>query len=96
MTTTTPPPVTAGFPGMRVTQARAIRSEWTKFRSLRSTSITLAVAIALTVGIGALISAVTAARYGDMPPARKVNRTGSDGDSGYWISTRGWSLRFVA
>ncbi len=73
MTTTTPPPVTAGFPGMRVTQARAIRSEWTKFRSLRSTSITLAVAIALTVGIGALISAVTAARYGDMPPARKAH-----------------------
>jgi len=73
MTTTTPPPVTAGFPGMRVTQARAIGSEWTKFRSLRSTSITLAVAIALTVGIGALISAVTAARYGDMPPARKAH-----------------------
>ncbi len=25
-----------------------------------------------------------------------VNRTGSDGGSGYWISTRGWSVRFVA
>ena len=27
---------------------------------------------------------------------RGMNRTGSDGDSGYWISTRGWSVRFVA
>jgi len=26
----------------------------------------------------------------------ELNRTGSDGDSGYWISTRGWSVRFVA
>ena len=25
-----------------------------------------------------------------------VNRTGSDGGSGYWISTSGWSVRFVA
>ncbi|MGZ4585817.1 MAG: FAD-dependent oxidoreductase [Mycobacterium sp.] len=25
-----------------------------------------------------------------------VNRPGSDGGSGYWISTRGWSVRFVA
>jgi hypothetical protein len=27
---------------------------------------------------------------------RFVNRTGSDGDSGYWIPTRSWSVRFVA
>lgn len=25
-----------------------------------------------------------------------VNRPGSGGGSGYWISTRGWSVRFVA
>ena len=25
-----------------------------------------------------------------------LNRTGPDGDSRYWISTRGWSVRFVA
>ena len=73
MTTTAPTPVDAGLPGMRVTQARTIRSEWTKFRSLRSTNITLAVAIVLTIGIGALISAVTAARYGDMPANRRAH-----------------------
>ena len=28
--------------------------------------------------------------------ATGVNRTGSDGDSGYWIPTRCWSARFVA
>lgn len=55
-------PVTR-FPGMRVTQARVIRSEWTKFRSLRSTNITLLVAVVLTVGLGVLISAVTAAHW---------------------------------
>ena len=27
---------------------------------------------------------------------RGLNRTGSDGDSGYWIPTRVWSARFVA
>ncbi len=27
---------------------------------------------------------------------QEVNRTGSDGGSGYWISTRVWSVRFVA
>ena len=26
----------------------------------------------------------------------RVNRPGSDGGSGYWIPTRGWSVRFVA
>lgn len=25
-----------------------------------------------------------------------LNRTGSDGGSGYWIPTKGWSVRFVA
>ena len=26
----------------------------------------------------------------------ELNRPGSDGDSRYWIPTRGWSVRFVA
>lgn len=37
MTTATAPAPVTGYPGMRVTQGRVIRSEWTKFRSLRST-----------------------------------------------------------
>jgi ABC-2 type transport system permease protein len=48
---------------IQVTQARVLRSEWTKFRSLRSTGTTLLVAVALLVGLGAALSAVTAAQY---------------------------------
>jgi ABC-type transport system involved in multi-copper enzyme maturation permease subunit len=55
--------VTPRFPGMKVTQARVISSEWTKFRSLRSTLITLAVSVILTIGLGTLISAVIASHW---------------------------------
>jgi hypothetical protein len=61
--TLTPEPVTTRYPGMKVTQARVVRSEWTKFRSLRSTNITLLVSVILTVGLGALICGVTAAHW---------------------------------
>jgi ABC-type transport system involved in multi-copper enzyme maturation permease subunit len=40
----------------RVTQARVVRSEWTKFRSLRSSWWTVGVAVILTTGIGVLVS----------------------------------------
>lgn len=45
---------------LRVTQLRVMLSEWTKFRSLRSTVWTLLVAVVLMVGIGVLVSVVTA------------------------------------
>jgi ABC-2 type transport system permease protein len=45
--------------GLRVTQARVIRSEWIKFWSLRSTVITLATAVALLIGIGLLASSMS-------------------------------------
>lgn len=54
-----PTPVRAPAPpGLKVTQARVIRSEWIKFRSLRSTVYTLAVAAVLLVGLGLLFAAV--------------------------------------
>ena len=56
-----------------VTQARVIRSEWTKFRSLRSTVTTLLVAGVLTVGIGALFSAVSGSRFADMSRADQLS-----------------------
>ena len=62
MTTTLAPPVplTAARHGspLRVTQARVVRSEWTKFHSLRSAIYTLVLAVALMIGLGALLSAV--------------------------------------
>jgi ABC-2 type transport system permease protein len=48
---------------LKVTQARVLRSEWTKFRSLRSTVWTLLSAAGLMVGLGALFSAVVASQY---------------------------------
>lgn len=77
MTSTTSPlpaarGVTPRFPGMRVTQLRVIRSEWTKFRSLRSTLITLAVSVLLTVGLGTLISAVVAAHFAQASPIERL------------------------
>ncbi len=55
-------PATAG-PALKVTQGRVLRSEFTKFRSLRSTLYTLLTAVVLMIGIGALFSAVTASQY---------------------------------
>jgi len=57
---------------LKVTQARVVRSEWMKFRSLRSTIYTLLAAVALTVGIGALFSAVTASQYHTFSAADKA------------------------
>jgi len=56
--TTTPRPSP-----LKVTQPRVLHSEWTKFRSLRSTIWTLLVAVVLMIGIGALISAITANQF---------------------------------
>jgi ABC-2 type transport system permease protein len=53
----------AGQQTLRVTQPRVLLSEWTKFRSLRSTMWTLLTAVVLTIGIGALFSGVTASQY---------------------------------
>ena len=64
--------LTPAFAGMRVSQARVIRSEWTKFQSLRSTRITLLVSVVLTIGVGALISAVIAAHWPQLDPADKL------------------------
>jgi ABC-2 type transport system permease protein len=57
-------PITAPSASLvKVTQARVLHSEWTKFRSLRSTVWTLLVAAVLMIGIGALFSAVTANQF---------------------------------
>jgi ABC-2 type transport system permease protein len=58
---TTPAP--ARVPALRVTQGRVLLSEFTKFRSLRSTMWTLLAAVVLMIGIGALFSGVNASQY---------------------------------
>ena len=58
-----PAPAPARVPALRVTQCRVLRSEVTKFRSLRSTMWTLLAAVVLMIGLGALFSAVAASQY---------------------------------
>ena len=58
---------------LRVTQPRVLLSEWTKFRSLRSTVWTLLTAVVLSIGIGALFSAVSASQYHTFSPADKAS-----------------------
>ena len=59
-------------PALKVTQGRVLRSELTKFRSLRSTIYTLLTAVALMIGLGALFSALTASQYHTMSLAEKA------------------------
>ena len=65
-------PAAAPARPLKVTQARVVRSEWLKFRSLRSTVYTLLAAVALTIGIGALFSGVTASQYHTFSAADKA------------------------
>jgi len=53
----------ARVPTLKVTQGRVLLSEFTKFRSLRSTMWTLLAAVMLMIGLGALFSGVTASQY---------------------------------
>jgi ABC-type transport system involved in multi-copper enzyme maturation permease subunit len=59
-------------PALKVTQGRVLRSEFTKFRSLRSTLYTLLTAVLLMIGIGAIFSAVTASQYHTLDAAGKA------------------------
>ncbi|HEY5249975.1 MAG TPA: ABC transporter permease [Dermatophilaceae bacterium] len=62
--TPTPTPARVSPPAgnLRVTFPRVVKSEWIKFRTLRSTIWTLAVTLALMVGIVTLLSAVLASQ----------------------------------
>ena len=57
---------------IRVTQLRVMRSEWTKFRSLRSTIYTLGIAVVLMTGLAALFSAITASQPGGFNPGESA------------------------
>ncbi|MEP6562928.1 MAG: ABC transporter permease [Nakamurella sp.] len=66
--------------GLRVTQIRVLSSEWTKFRSLRSTVATLLIAIVVMIGLGAMFAAITAnqsAGFGPGTTAISTSLTGT-------------------
>jgi ABC-2 type transport system permease protein len=70
MTTTT---VTSSLtPAVGVSQRRVLASEWTKFRSVRSTVWTLLVGLVLMLGLAALVTALQGSRYHSFTPADKA------------------------
>jgi ABC-2 type transport system permease protein len=64
---------------LRVTQLRVVRSEWTKFRSLRSTLYTLLLGVVLMVGLGALLSGVAASQPHGFDPGNTAVSTSLTG-----------------
>jgi ABC-2 type transport system permease protein len=62
-----------------VTQARVLRSEWVKLRSLRSTAWTLLAGVALMVAIGWIFGWATTANWSDLSPEEQA--TFSPGDT---------------
>ncbi len=58
----------------KVTQARVLRSEWTKLHSLRSTRWSLLVATVLTIGFPILFASIISARWGHMSPSERAHR----------------------
>jgi ABC-type transport system involved in multi-copper enzyme maturation permease subunit len=64
--------VTPSMPGLRVTQARVLLSEWTKLRSVRSTRWSLAAAVVFTIGIAALATAVIRNHWASMSPGDRA------------------------
>src|ERR1700712_126394 len=78
--TLAPAPVNgSAHPRLRVTGRRVVLSEWTKFRSLRSTVYTLLAAVAFMVGLGALISAITANQPGGLEPGQSATSASLSG-----------------
>jgi len=75
MTATLTPPTSTGVPirtAAHVTQARVVRSEWLKFRTLRSSWITLTAGVLGMVGIGLLVSWATNNHWSRMDPIERL------------------------
>jgi ABC-2 type transport system permease protein len=79
LTPTTTPSTGNGSTGLRVTQVRVLFSEWTKFRSLRSTVSTLLVAVVVMIGLGAMFAAITASQATGFEPGATAISTSLTG-----------------
>ena len=79
-TLVTPPSATVTVRArLRVTGPRVVLSEWTKFRSLRSTVYTVLIAVVLMVGLGALFTAIAAGQPGGLTPGQSAVSTSLTG-----------------
>lgn len=63
----------AATAGKRVTQLRVGRSEWTKFRSVRSTYWSLFISLLLLIGIGLLVCTIFNARWPHLSAHERAN-----------------------
>ena len=84
MTTATAPAAIPVAPlaresGLRVTQVRVLRSEWVKFRSLRSTLWTMGLSVVLMIGLGAMFSAISVNSAEGMDPGNTAISTSLTG-----------------
>jgi len=79
LTPTTTPSTGNGSTGLRVTQVRVLFSEWTKFRSLRSTVSTLLIAVVVMIGLGAMFAAITASQATGFEPGATAISTSLTG-----------------
>ncbi|HEY5116070.1 MAG TPA: ABC transporter permease [Nakamurella sp.] len=79
LTPTTTPSTGNGSTGLRVTQAGVLLSEWTKFRSLRSTVSTLLIAVVVMIGLGAMFAAITASQATGFEPGATAISTSLTG-----------------
>jgi ABC-2 type transport system permease protein len=71
--TGTPGSALSSRPGNgRITLLRVMHSEWIKFRSLRSSYITLAATAVITIGFSALICWANVSRWDRLPAAEKA------------------------
>ncbi|MFC6704119.1 ABC transporter permease [Flexivirga alba] len=74
------PAISPDHRGLRVTQLRVVHSEWTKFRSLRSTLYTLLLAVVFMIGLGALFAGIQAGQAKGFDPGQtaiSVSLTGT-------------------
>ena len=95
---TTTAPVRADLGNGQVTQFNAIRSEWIKLRSLRSTWWSLLATFVIIVGLGTLFSALRAHRY-NQDAAHVISGPGRFADFGLdptLVSLRGVFLAQLA
>ncbi len=67
-------PLPALAPRGRVTQARVVRSEWTKLRSVRSTLWSFFAALLMTIGFPVLFSFVVRSHWSHMAPRERADR----------------------
>jgi ABC-2 type transport system permease protein len=68
----------------RVTQARVLRSEWTKLWTLRSTRWSLLAAFVAMAGLGILVAAVQMSRWTQLHPQERATYNSLDPAVGGW------------